>query len=46
MDDSLTVGNYLKQHNFHIVHFVRYGVGEGIEKRQDNFVEEVMNQAK
>ena len=27
-------------------HFVRYGVGEGIEKRQDNFVEEVMNQAK
>ncbi|MGG3466662.1 translation elongation factor Ts [Neobacillus pocheonensis] len=24
--------------------FVRYGVGEGIEKREDNFAEEVMNQ--
>ena len=45
-NQKITVGNYLKQHNFHIVHFVRYGVGEGIEKRQDNFVEEVMNQAK
>ncbi len=46
MDDSTTVGNYLKQHDYHIVRFVRYGVGEGIEKRQDNFVEEVMNQTK
>ncbi|KKI92598.1 elongation factor Ts [Bacillus sp. SA1-12] len=26
--------------------FVRYEVGEGIEKRQDNFAEEVMNQVK
>ncbi|MCD7033753.1 translation elongation factor Ts [Metabacillus sp. GX 13764] len=26
--------------------FVRYGVGEGIEKRQDNFAEEVMNQVR
>ena len=24
--------------------FVRYEVGEGIEKREDNFAEEVMNQ--
>lgn len=24
--------------------FIRYGVGEGIEKREDNFAEEVMNQ--
>jgi elongation factor Ts len=24
--------------------FVRYEVGEGIEKRQENFAEEVMNQ--
>lgn len=46
MDDSMTVGTYLKQHDYHIVRFVRYAVGEGIEKRQDNFVEEVMNQAK
>lgn len=46
MDDTMTVGNYLKQNHLNIVKFVRYGVGEGIEKRQDNFVEEVMNQAK
>ncbi|MGM7720397.1 translation elongation factor Ts [uncultured Metabacillus sp.] len=26
--------------------FIRYEVGEGIEKRQDNFAEEVMNQVK
>ena len=26
--------------------FVRYAVGEGIEKREDNFAEEVMNQVK
>ncbi|MFD2443551.1 translation elongation factor Ts [Bacillus sp. CGMCC 1.16607] len=26
--------------------FVRYGVGEGIEKREDNFAEEVMSQLK
>ncbi|WP_078547077.1 translation elongation factor Ts [Litchfieldia alkalitelluris] len=29
-----------------VTSFVRYGVGEGIEKRQDNFAEEVMNQVK
>ncbi|UHH08456.1 hypothetical protein LUM37_14340 [Bacillus subtilis] len=28
------------------VSFVRYEVGEGIEKRQENFAEEVMNQVK
>jgi elongation factor Ts len=27
-----------------VTEFVRYGVGEGIEKRQDNFAEEVMSQ--
>ncbi|MEE9575408.1 MAG: elongation factor Ts, partial [Gammaproteobacteria bacterium] len=26
--------------------FIRYEVGEGIEKRNDNFAEEVMAQAK
>ena len=26
--------------------FTRYAVGEGIEKREDNFAEEVMNQVK
>jgi translation elongation factor Ts len=46
MEETLTVGKYLAQHNLSIVKFVRYAVGEGIERRQDNFVEEVMNQAK
>jgi elongation factor Ts len=27
------------------VSFIRYEVGEGIEKKEDNFVEEVMAQA-
>jgi elongation factor Ts len=31
--------------NINIRRFVRYEKGEGLEKRQDNFVEEVMNQA-
>lgn len=29
-----------------IVDFIRYEVGEGLEKRQENFAEEVMNQVK
>ena len=29
-----------------IVKFIRYQVGEGLEKRVDNFAEEVMAQAK
>lgn len=29
-----------------LVSFTRYAVGEGIEKREDNFAEEVMNQVK
>ena len=29
-----------------IVRFERYVLGEGLEKRQDNFAEEVMNQIK
>lgn len=32
--------------NINLRRFVRYELGEGLEKRQDNFVEEVMAQAK
>lgn len=42
---DLKVGQYLKQTNTETVAFVRYAVGEGIEKKADNFVEEVMSQA-
>lgn len=41
-----TVGQFVASHNAKVADFVRYEVGEGIEKRQENFVEEVMNQVK
>ena len=43
-DPSLSVGNYAKNNNCSIVKMVRYEVGEGIEKRNDDFATEVMNQ--
>ena len=45
-DDKQTVGQLLKSNNASVVTFVRYEVGEGIEKKADNFVEEVMAQVK
>lgn len=39
------VGQYLKESGAEVVRFIRFAVGEGIEKREDNFAEEVMNQA-
>lgn len=39
------VAQYLKEHNVTVASFTRYLVGEGIEKRNDNFAEEVMSQA-
>ena len=43
-DQDQKVGQYVKAHNASVATFVRYAVGEGIEKRQDNFAEEVMAQ--
>ena len=43
-DPSLSVGNYAKNNNCSIVKMVRYEVGEGIEKRNDDIATEVMNQ--
>ena len=37
-----TVGQYVANHKCKIVLYVRLGVGEGIEKRKDDFVAEVM----
>ena len=45
-DDSKTVGQILKEKGFKVLSFVRYQVGEGIEKRQDDFASEVMSQVK
>ncbi|CAH0346161.1 translation elongation factor Ts [Bacillus sp. CECT 9360] len=38
------VGEFVKSKGATIKNFVRFEVGEGIEKRQDNFAEEVMSQ--
>ena len=43
-DPDLTVEAFAKNNGGTIKSMVRYEVGEGIEKRQDNFAEEVMNQ--
>jgi elongation factor Ts len=41
---DLTVQNFAKENNATIKSFLRLEVGEGIEKRQDDFAEEVMAQ--
>lgn len=43
-DQGKKVGAYLKEHQAEVVKFVRYLVGEGLEKRQDDFAEEVAKQ--
>ena len=45
-DPDITVGKLLKEHDANVTAMVRFEVGEGIEKKQDNFVEEVMAQVK
>ncbi len=45
MNPDHKVGEYLKQNKTECALFVRYAVGEGIEKAESNFAEEVMNQA-
>jgi elongation factor Ts len=40
------VGKLLAGANAKVTAFVRFEVGEGIEKKVDNFVEEVMAQVK
>ena len=43
-DPDITVGKLLKGADASVVSFIRFAVGEGIEKKEDNFVEEVMAQ--
>ncbi len=45
-DSGLTVKAYLENNNSKLVKLVKYEVGEGMEKRNDNFAEEVMSQIK
>ena len=46
MDASKSVGQVLKEKGNTVLKFIRYQVGEGIEKRQDDFASEVMSQVK
>ena len=43
-DDKQTVGKLLKANSASVVAYCRYGVGEGIEKKEDDFAEEVRKQ--
>lgn len=44
MDTAKKVSQVLKENNAEVETFVRYAVGEGIEKREENFAEEVAKQ--
>ena len=43
-DDSVSVGTYVKNNGGSIVNMIRFEVGEGIEKKCEDFAAEVMNQ--
>jgi elongation factor Ts len=43
-DPDITVGKLLDKADASVKRFVRYEVGEGIEKKEENFAEEVMAQ--
>ena len=43
-DSNLNVGTYVKNNGGTIVKMIRYAVGEGIEKKEENFADEVMSQ--
>lgn len=44
MAPGVKVGQWLKEHNVTVSKMIRYMTGEGIEKREDNFAEEVAKQ--
>lgn len=45
-DPDTKVGKLLENENAKVIRFVRYEVGEGIEKKNDDFAAEVMEQVK
>lgn len=45
LDTSKTVKQVMQEKGNNVLKFIRYQVGEGIEKRVDNFAEEVMKEA-
>ena len=45
-ENKETVGKYIANNGGKLVNMIRYEVGEGMEKRNENFAEEVANQIK
>ena len=45
-DSGLTVKQYVSNNGGKILSMIRFAVGEGIEKREENFAEEVASQIK
>lgn len=45
-EPSQKVKEFLKSNNTEVVKFIRFAVGEGIEKKEVNFADEVMSQVK
>ena len=45
-DPAVTVAQLLKNKGATVTRFVRFEAGEGIEKKQENFAEEVAAQAR
>ena len=43
-ENKTKVSKYVESNNSKIINFIRYEVGEGMEKREENFAEEVMKQ--
>ena len=43
-ENKMKVNKYVESKNSNILGFVRYEVGEGMEKREENFADEVMKQ--
>ena len=43
-DSSVNVGTFVKNNGGSIISMIRYAVGEGIEKKEENFADEVMSQ--
>jgi len=43
-DPDVTIGKLLQGAGAEVTSFVRYEVGEGIEKKEENFAEEVAKQ--
>jgi elongation factor Ts len=46
IEPSKTVGQVLKEHNADVVNFIRFEVGEGIEKAANDFAAEVAAMSK